>query len=98
MTASPSLFSPIKIRDLNITNRVAISPMCQYSALNGCPSNWHYAHLQKLSSTGAGMIMLESTAINKTGRITRSDLCLYNNAHEKSLKKLIATVQFVDMA
>ncbi len=87
------IFKKIKIGKIKLKNRIVISPMCQYSALNGCPSNWHYTHLQKLSSTGAGMIMLESTAINKTGRITRSDLCLYNNAHEKSLKKLIADLK-----
>jgi 2,4-dienoyl-CoA reductase-like NADH-dependent reductase (Old Yellow Enzyme family) len=67
--------------------------MCQYSALKGCPSNWHYTHLQKLSSTGAGMVMLESTAINKIGRITKSDLCLYNDTQEKSLKKLIVDLK-----
>jgi len=87
------IFKKIKIGKTILKNRIVISPMCQYTALNGCPSNWHYTHLQKLSSTGAAMIMLESTAINKTGRITRSDLCLYNNAHEKSLKKLIANLK-----
>lgn len=63
--------------------------MCQYSASNGSPSKWHYKHLQNLSSTGAAMVMLESTAISKEGRISSADLCLYNNLHEKNLKKLI---------
>jgi 2,4-dienoyl-CoA reductase-like NADH-dependent reductase (Old Yellow Enzyme family) len=63
--------------------------MCQYSAIKGSPSDWHYKHLLNLSSAGAGMVILESTAVNKAAKITELDLCLYNNSHEKNLKKLI---------
>jgi len=79
-----------KINQIELQNKIVISPMCQYSAINGKPSSWHYKHLQNLSSTGASMVVLESTAVNKEGRITDSDLCLFNNSHERDLKKLIS--------
>ncbi len=83
------IFKKIKISNITLKNRIVISPMCQYSSKNGCPSDWHYNHLNNLSSTGASMVILESTAIDKIGRISRSDLCLYNSTHEKKLKKLL---------
>ena len=61
--------------------------MCQYSALNGNPTLWHYNHLGKLISSGAGMVMIESTAVNKVGKISHSDLALYNPQQEKNLTK-----------
>ena len=67
--------------------------MCQYSSLNGSPSSWHYQHLGKLALSGAGMLMLESTAINRTGKITHNDLCLFNNTQEKKLKKLFQFIK-----
>ena len=63
--------------------------MQQYSAINGQPSNWHYKHLGSLVESGASMIIIESTAINREGRISEKDLCLYNLKHQKSFKKLI---------
>jgi len=83
------IFNSIKISNVTLKNRIVISPMCQYSATNGIPSKWHYKHLLNLSSTGASMIIMESTAIEKRGKITNSDLCLYNDAQEKNLKKLV---------
>lgn len=62
--------------------------MCQYSGKNGNPSGWHYKHLNNLCKSGAGLIMLESTAISNEGRITKNDLVLENNVQEKSMKKL----------
>jgi 2,4-dienoyl-CoA reductase-like NADH-dependent reductase (Old Yellow Enzyme family) len=84
------ILKKFKINKIQLQNRIVVSPMCQYSAVNGSPSNWHYNHLQNLSSTGAGMVILESTAINKEAKITHSDLCLFNNSHERNLKKLIS--------
>ena len=63
--------------------------MCQYSATNGNPSKWHYGHLQQLATSGAGMLMFESTAINNQGRITLRDLTLINNKNENSINKLV---------
>jgi 2,4-dienoyl-CoA reductase-like NADH-dependent reductase (Old Yellow Enzyme family) len=83
------IYQPIKISNIKLSNRVVVSPMCQYSAINGCPSNWHYKHLANLIKSGASMLILESTAINKAGRITKKDLCLFNSQHQKSFKKLL---------
>ena len=69
--------------------------MCQYSAINGHPSNWHYKHLGSLVKSGASMIILESTAVNKEGRITKKDLCLYSEEHKKSFKKLILFLKLI---
>ena len=63
--------------------------MCQYSANNGCPTNWHYKHLSSFLSSGAGGVIIESTAVNKTGKITHKDLAIYNKQQIKELKKLI---------
>ena len=66
--------------------------MCQYSAVNGSPTNWHYEHLTKPNS-GAGMLMIESTAINNSGKITHSDLCLNNKLQEKNFRKLMKHIK-----
>ena len=83
------IFKNLKINNIDLKNRIVISPMCQYSSQNGSPSKWHYKHLEDLSSTGASMVLLESTAVDKQGKISNADLCLYNATHEKNFKKLI---------
>jgi 2,4-dienoyl-CoA reductase-like NADH-dependent reductase (Old Yellow Enzyme family) len=83
------IFKSLKINNIILKNRIVVSPMCQYSAKNGSPSKWHYQHLENLSSTGASMVLLESTAVDKSGKISETDMCLYNTTHEKNLKKLI---------
>lgn len=72
-----------------LSNRIVVSPMCQYSSINGLPSEWHYKHLSNLITSGASMLILESTAVSKMGRITHNDLGLYNSSQEKKLKHLI---------
>ena len=64
------IFEELKINDVILPNRVTAAPMCQYSAVNGCPTDWHYGHLSQLLTSGAGMIMLESTSVSLDGRIT----------------------------
>lgn len=83
------ILKPLKIKKIKLNNRITVASMCQYSAINGNPSNWHYGHLQQLANSGAGMLMLESTAISKNGKITLSDLALTNNNNEHSINKLI---------
>ena len=82
------IFKKLKINKINLKNRIVVSPMCQYSAKNGCPTIWHYNHLSKLANSGAGMLMLESTAVNNAGKITHFDLCLNNDFQEKKFKNL----------
>ncbi len=83
------IFKNLKICNKNLQNRISVSPMCQYSAINGTPSAWHYKHLGSLVCSGASMVVLESTAVSKVGRITNHDLCLYNLKHLAGLKKLV---------
>ena len=70
------IFQNLKINNINLKNRVVVSPMCQYSSLNGSPSKWHYQHLEHLSSTGASMVLLESTAVDKQGKYLMKT-CVY---------------------
>ena len=83
------IFKKLKINNIILKNRIVVSPMCQYSAKDGSPTQWHYKHLENLSETGTSMVLLESTAVEKQGKISLSDMCLYNSTHEKKLKELI---------
>jgi 2,4-dienoyl-CoA reductase-like NADH-dependent reductase (Old Yellow Enzyme family) len=82
-------FKKFKIGNHLLKNRYVVSPMCQYSAKNGNPTDWHYSHLSKLAITGASTLMLESTAVNNEGKISKNDLTLKNKINEKNLKRLI---------
>lgn len=87
------LFSPYQLRDLTLSNRIVVSPMCQYSAENGEASAWHMIHLGTLAFSGAGMLCLEATAVEPEGRISYGDLGLYNDATENALKPVIAAIR-----
>ncbi len=82
------IFKEIKINKIKLKNRIVVSPMCQYSAKNGEPTKWHFEHLSKLARSGAGLLMIESTAVSNNGKITHSDLCLSNKKQEKKFKQL----------
>ena len=77
-----------KISKVKLNNRICIAPMCQYSAINGNPSKWHYSHLGKLMKLGAGLMIIESTAVSKNGRISKNDLTLENRKNFTEFKKL----------
>ena len=68
-----SLFSPIQLRSITIPNRITISPMCQYSAVEGNANEWHMSHYMQMATSGAGMFVIESTAVSKQGRISYGD-------------------------
>lgn len=76
------LFSPITIGGVTAANRIAVSPMCQYSAVDGSANDWHLQHLGSLSVSGAGMLVVEMTAVTPEGRITPACLGLYSDANE----------------
>jgi 2,4-dienoyl-CoA reductase-like NADH-dependent reductase (Old Yellow Enzyme family) len=82
------MLKKIKINKVTLQNKIIIGPMCQYSAISGKASDWHYKHLGHLSKLGAGLLMLESTSVNLSGRISKKDLQLTNNIQQKSLFKL----------
>lgn len=76
------------LNKIKLNNRICIAPMCQYSANNGNPSEWHYFHLKKLMQAGSGLLIIESTAISKEGMITKNDLSLCSKKNFTELKKL----------
>lgn len=87
------LFSELRLRDALVSNRVALSPMCQYSARDGVPNEWHFRHYVERGIGGAGLVMLESTAVLPEGRITPYDLGLWNGEQETALSRLAAAVR-----
>ena len=88
----PGIFDEIKIRDLVIPNRVWLSPMCQYSAVDGVPNNWHLAHLSKYAMGKVGLIMTEATAISPTSRSTLHDTGIWNDQQMLEWKKIVGFV------
>jgi 2,4-dienoyl-CoA reductase-like NADH-dependent reductase (Old Yellow Enzyme family) len=89
------LFSPLALRDLELANRIVVSPMCQYSAVDGSPSDWHWAHLGSLALSGAGLLCIEATAVTAEGRITTGDLGLYSDANEVGLAAVLRMIRAV---
>src|SRR6266852_4142094 len=88
-----ALFTPIKLRELKLQNRIMVSPMCQYSAVNGEANDWHFTHINNLALSGAAMFCIEATHVEATGRITPGCLGLYNDATEAALKPILASVR-----
>jgi len=87
------LFNSISLRKLQLANRVVVSPMCQYSAIDGNAQPWHWVHLGQLAMSSAGMLMLEATAIEDIGRITPSCLGLYSNENATALEKTLKVIR-----
>jgi len=88
-----ALFTPIQIRDLELTNRIVIAPMCQYSAQEGCMNDWHLIHLGHLALSGAALLTIEATAVTPDGRITYADVGLYNDKTESAMGKVLESVR-----
>jgi len=89
------LFSSLTLRGLELANRIVISPMCQYSARDGSPTEWHWAHLGSLALSGAGLLCIEATAVTPEGRITAGDLGLYSDANEAGLAAILRMIRAV---
>jgi len=85
---SSQLFSPLQIKSLNFKNRIAISPMCQYSSEDGFANDWHLVHLGSRASGGAALIIQEATAISPEGRISPGDLGLWKDEHIEKMQAL----------
>ena len=88
-----ALFSPFKLRNLALANRIVVSPMCQYSAIEGCATDWHLAHWSQLLQSGAGMFTIEATAVSAIGRITHGCLGLYDDACEEAIAQRLAAAR-----
>ncbi|MGF6771890.1 2,4-dienoyl-CoA reductase-like NADH-dependent reductase (Old Yellow Enzyme family) [Paraburkholderia sp. GAS199] len=89
------LFSPLQIGQVNLENRIVVAPMCQYSANDGCAGDWHVMNLMQLAISGAGLIMLEATAIERHARITHGCLGLYSDENEAALARVMASARTV---
>jgi 2,4-dienoyl-CoA reductase-like NADH-dependent reductase (Old Yellow Enzyme family) len=84
-----ALFSPIRLADLALDNRIVVSPMCQYSANDGVADDWHMTHLGMLANSGAALLVIEATHVERHGRISHGCLGLYSDACEAALKRVI---------
>src|SRR3979411_3154497 len=82
------LFDKLKIRDVELRNRIAVSPMCQYSARDGEVTDWHLVHLGKFAQGGAGIVFVEATAVEKRGRITHGDTGIWDDTHISGLSRI----------
>jgi 2,4-dienoyl-CoA reductase-like NADH-dependent reductase (Old Yellow Enzyme family) len=87
------LFQPIRVRNFELRNRIVIAPMCQYSAENGCMTDWHLIHLGHLALSGAGLLTIEATAVVPEGRITYADVGLYNDETEAAMGRTLDSVR-----
>ena len=76
-----NLFKPFRLRSVELKNRIAVSPMCQYSAENGYPTNWHLVHLGSRAVGGAALVFTEATAVSAIGRISPADTVIYLDSH-----------------
>lgn len=90
---TPILFSPLKLRGLTLPNRIVISPMCQYSAIEGCATDWHAIHLGHLAFSGAGLLVIEATGVEPRGRISAGCLGLYNDETEAALATVLDRIR-----
>src|SRR4030088_625194 len=82
------LFDKLRIRDVEARNHIVVSPMCQYSALDGEVTDWHLVHLGKFAQGGAGIVFVEATAVEKRGRITHGDEGIWDDSHISGLSRI----------
>jgi len=87
--ARPPMFVPLKVRGIELTNRVCVSPMAQYRALDGTPNDWHLIHYAERAKGGAGLLFTEMTCVSAQGRISPGCTGLYSDEHERAWKRLV---------
>ena len=85
----PHLFDPLPLRSLTLGNRIVVSPMCQYSSVNGFSNDWHFVHLGTRAVGGAALVITEATAVTADGRISPQDLGIYDDAHVDGLARCV---------
>jgi len=88
-----ALFTPFRVGTLELANRIVIAPMCQYSAVDGCMTDWHVIHLGHLALSGAALLTIEATAVLPEGRITYGDVALWNDATEAAIARTLETIR-----
>lgn len=88
-TARAPMFAPFRLRDMALKNRVVVSPMAQYKAVDGCPTDWHFAHYAERAKGGAGLLTIEMTCVSPEGRITPGCPGFYAPEHEAAWTRLV---------
>ncbi|MET0530107.1 MAG: NADH:flavin oxidoreductase/NADH oxidase [Microvirga sp.] len=91
--AHAKLFTPFRVGGLELANRIVIAPMCQYSAQDGCMTDWHLIHLGQLALSGAALLTIEATAVVPEGRITYADVGLYSDETEAAMRRVLESVR-----
>jgi 2,4-dienoyl-CoA reductase-like NADH-dependent reductase (Old Yellow Enzyme family) len=89
----PRLFEPLQIREVTLPNRIAVSPMCEYSSEDGFASDWHLVHLGSRAVGGAALVMTEAAAVEATGRISWADLGIWKDEHVEMLSRITAFIR-----
>jgi 2,4-dienoyl-CoA reductase-like NADH-dependent reductase (Old Yellow Enzyme family) len=87
------LFSVLRLREVEFKNRVFVSPMCQYSSADGMPNDWHFVHLGSRAVGGAGLVMVEATAVSPEGRISPGDTGIWSDAHAEAFERITAFIK-----
>ncbi|HKS84624.1 MAG TPA: oxidoreductase, partial [Pseudolabrys sp.] len=85
-----TLFTPYRLAGLELASRIVVSPMCQYSGDDGCATDWHLMHLGMMAHSGAALVIVEATHVERHGRITHGCLGLYSDDNEAALARVIA--------
>lgn len=91
--SQPALFEPMEVGKLQLRNRIVIAPMCQYSAEDGCMTDWHLIHLGQLAISGAALLTIEATAVLPEGRITYADVGLWNQKTQAAIGRTLDSVR-----
>ena len=91
--STPSLLSPLQLGSLTLRNRIAVSPMCEYSAVDGVPNDWHLVHLGSRAVGGAGLVMTEASAVSAEGRISLGDAGIWNDAQAAAWQRIAGFIR-----
>ncbi len=89
----PHLFDPLPLRSLTLANRIVVSPMCQYSSVDGFANDWHFVHLASRAVGGAALVFTEASAVTSDGRISPQDLGVYDDAHVTGLARIVRFIR-----
>src|SRR4051794_16923202 len=84
------LFEPFSLRSVTLRNRIGVSPMCQYSCQDGFPTDWHFVHLGSRAVGGAGLVVVEATAVSAEGRISPADAGIWKDEHVPAWGRIAA--------
>jgi 2,4-dienoyl-CoA reductase-like NADH-dependent reductase (Old Yellow Enzyme family) len=90
---TPKLFTPLTLKGITLRNRIAVSPMCQYQAVDGLPTDWHLPHYVERARGGAGLVVVEATAVSPEGRITPACLGLWSDEQAAALKPIVEGIK-----